>query len=271
MPEGVEIKNSSIILNKWIQNDVLVDIDKSDIAGKFINKHIKNLDRLEEYKNLVCEKVDCKGKLLYFSFDEDHHISCNFGMAAQWSQEKNKHSCFSLTFENFGKLYFNDMRHFGNLEFLNKSELNSKLNTLGIDFLSILPTEIPDIFETIESKLGNTKNIIADDLLDQSIFAGVGNYIRAEALYIAKLDPNKYSFALSNHEIVNLCQAIIDVMQRSFASKGASILTYKNVDETLGTFQFKCYGKSKDDFGNEILKKKTKNDRTLYYCPSIYK
>lgn len=271
MPEGPEIKSSSIILNSWIQNDKLVEIDPADIAGKYSKKEIKGFSLAGGFIGKTCEEVRCKGKLLYFAFDEDHAISCNFGMAAQWSKTKNKHTCFSLTFEQAGKIYFNDMRHFGNIEFLDKKKLKSKLDDLGTDFLALEESEVADVFYDIEDALGKSKEIIADDLMNQKIFSGVGNYIRAEALYMAKIDPSRYSFSLSDKEIMELCLSISSVMRRSLKLKGASILTYKNSDETLGEFTFKCYGRDKDDHGNEILTKKTKNDRTLYYCPEIYK
>ena len=260
-----------MILNSWVKDDKLSDIDQADIAGKFAKKTIKGLDKAPKFIGKTLNRVDCKGKLLYFVFDEDHAISCNFGMAAQWSKAKNKHTCFSLTFENAGKIYFNDMRHFGSIELLDKQGLKDKLDALGTDLLALDGSELVDKFDEIEARLGASQNIIADDLLDQSIFPGVGNYIRAEALYTAGIDPFRISFSLNDKEILELCLAISDVMQRSLKLKGASILTYKNSDETLGEFTFKCYGRDKDDLGNEILKKKTKNDRTIYYCPKVIK
>jgi len=271
LPESAEVRSSADILNSWVSGDQLSDIDSADINGKFLKKDIKGIKSSNLYFGETLKEVHTKGKFMYFEFTNQKYLGCGLGMAAQWSQEKNKHTCFSLTFKNKGKIYFNDMRHFGNIEFMSKKDLDEKLNELGIDLLPLDPAEISGVVDEICEKLLISKQLIADDLLNQNIFAGVGNYLRAEALYDSGIDPMRFSFSLSESEVLKLSLSLNKIMNDAYRNKGASILTYKNADNSLGTFTFKCYGRDTDDRGNKILTRKTKNDRTLYYCPEAIK
>ena len=106
--------------------------------------------------------------------------------------------------------------------------------------------------------------------MDQGIFAGVGNYIRAEALYLSKLSPFRPASKLSEDEVHNLCQHIVDVMEESYKYQGATIQTYKTAYGEEGRYSslFKVYGQKSDPLGNKIIKQDS-GGRTIHWCPSI--
>jgi formamidopyrimidine-DNA glycosylase len=107
--------------------------------------------------------------------------------------------------------------------------------------------------------------------MDQSIFSGVGNYIRAEALYLAKLAPKRLANSLSKDEINLLCQSIVEVMETSYKYQGATLLTYKDSYGNEGKYSslFKVYGRKTDDLGNKIIKETSSEGRTIHWCPAI--
>jgi formamidopyrimidine-DNA glycosylase len=107
--------------------------------------------------------------------------------------------------------------------------------------------------------------------MDQSIFAGVGNYIRAEALYLAKISPWRQANLMKKEEVVTLCQALADVMNESYSHQGATILTYKDAYGAEGKYSscFKVYGQATDPLGNPIIKEETPEGRTIHWCPTI--
>jgi formamidopyrimidine-DNA glycosylase len=212
---------------------------------------------------------------MYWTFSNGWYLLNTFGMTGQWSPAKGKHSCFGI---RHGKsqildnqhIYFNDPRHFGTIKFTNnKKYLYDKLNELGWDPLAdgISDSNI----NWIKNKLSNSKKNIGVLLMDQGLFCGVGNYIRAESLYRSKISPWCLACNLTNEEIVNLCQSVVYVMQESYDHQGATILTYKDAYGAEGKYSgcFKVYGKKEDPLGRKVIKEKTPDGRTIHWCPEI--
>jgi formamidopyrimidine-DNA glycosylase len=168
-------------------------------------------------------------------------------------------------------IYFNDPRHFGTIKFVQgKDQLNNKLTELGWDPLQ---DDLNKNSPWLISKLSKTSKPIGQVLMDQSLFSGVGNYIRAEALYLAKMSPWRPANQISKDDAVMLFQNCIDVMQESYQHQGATIQTYKTVYGEEGRYSscFKVYGKKVDPLGNQIIKEDTPDGRTIHWCPAIQK
>ena len=165
-------------------------------------------------------------------------------------------------------IYFNDPRHFGTIRFTNKSaDLKDKLDELGWDPLQM---SFDKNFPWLKQQLARTSKPIGEVMMDQTIFAGVGNYIRAEALYFSQLNPFRLASALTEDEIRKLGNAIINVMEDSYKFQGATISTYKTVYGEEGKYSslFKVYSQKKDPLGNPIITQEC-GGRTLHWCPAV--
>lgn len=288
MPEGVEVKISGelikpLVLNKYVSN-IRFDDDsryggpnKSPPEG--YDKFLGTFRKLEDIGYVVSPlkiiDVKCKGKFMYWQFDNGWYMYCTFGMTGQWSPTAGKHVCLVMKLHDsdgaFSKVYFNDPRHFGTIKFIsNEKELKAKLNELGWDPLS---NSLNKWMPWLKSELSTSKKPIGQVLMDQSVFAGVGNYIRAEALYAAQMSPWRISSTLPAQDIETLCKAIVDVMEESYKWQGATLLTYKDAYGNEGKYSscFKVYGRSKDPLGNVIKTENTPEGRTIHWCPAIQK
>jgi formamidopyrimidine-DNA glycosylase len=60
-------------------------------------------------------------------------------------------------------------------------------------------------------------------LLDQRVLAGIGNYLRADALFLSQINPYQRVEALSDEEIARLCEQIPLMARRALAEAGVSI------------------------------------------------
>lgn len=274
MPEGVEVKLSA-------------DIIKPIMVGKTIKEAIattggryKSTDP-EGYKQfnraLPCKVVDIqtKGKFMYWTFDNDWYLFSTFGMTGQWSPLQGKHACFFFSYEepnNFmlcKSMFFNDPRHFGTIKFVRgQAALKEKLGELGWDPLT---RSIQEYDAFIHSHVRVSKKPIGELLMDQGLFAGVGNYIRAEALYLSKLSPWRLGNSLTSQEIDSLQEAVVNVMKESYAHQGATILTYKDAFGAEGKYSscFKVYGQKTDPLGNKIKKETGPDGRTIHWSPAV--
>ena len=78
---------------------------------------------------------------------------------------------------------------------------------------------------------------------------------------------------LSDSEIDELCQSIINVMKDSYKYQGATIQTYKTAYGAEGKYTsfFKVYGKKTDPLGNKVVKETTPDKRTIHWCPAMQK
>ncbi len=113
------------------------------------------------------------------------------------------------------KLQFDDARKFGRWKYL---PLGAELPGVGLDPFSPLFT--PDwLFNTLKSQ---KKKPIKAVLLDQSLLAGLGNIYSDEALFRAKIHPERPAAAISLCECAALRAAIIPLLEEAIKLKGTS-------------------------------------------------
>jgi len=285
MPEGVEVKLSSELIRPMIQNHVLIFANVTS-NSRYGSQHpegfddfVKDMESEELYKQGGMQVLDIKtrGKFMYWKFSNDWYMFCTFGMTGQWAPQRGKHPClvfthtYNQTTSSAFEMVFNDPRHFGTIKFTkNKQDLIDKLNELGWDPLQ---DKLSDNLPFIEMKLSATSKPIGQVMMEQNVFAGVGNYIRAEALYLAQISPWRLANQLTKVQMQLLCQSCIDVMEESYKHQGATIQTYKTAYGEEGRYSscFKVYGKKIDPLGNKIIKENTPDGRTIHWCPTVQK
>ncbi len=275
MPEGVEVKISVDLIKPFIKGRLVTGIEIYP-TGRYIKHPLVGLTDFQNHistGNISIIDVASKGKFMYWEFTNFHYMMCTFGMTGQWSPFKGKHPCLAIKYLNDNKetsVYFNDARHFGTIKFVNTfARLNAKRAELGWDPLSDEMNE--PWMNYVFNECKKTNKCIGELLLNQRVFAGVGNYIRAEALYLAKISPWRIANVISKEQMHTLCQALVDVMSESYKHRGATIRTYKDAFGESGEYagHFKVYGRQTDPLGNPILRKLTPDKRTMHWCPAV--
>ena len=255
MPEGPEVKLFVDKIKSLFENKTLLKIEV--LSGRYLKKPIKNIFSLQG-KNL--SKVSCKGKFIWFEF-EDLVVFNTLGMTGSWSRNKSKHTRIVMTFTDNSELCFTDIRNFGTFQIKNQLDLAKKLKSIGPDMLS----SPPDDFIKIIRKY-NHKNI-CEVLMNQKIISGVGNYIKAESLWFARINPHAYIKDLTDNNLVHLEKAILFVINKSYKLLGASIKDYYTFDNEQGTAtsSFVVYGRDKDVNNHNVIKETTLDKRTTHW------
>ena len=264
MPEGPEVTVMVDKLSKTFKNSYLKEILIHH--NKFKSK-LNNMKKLEEALPLQIKEIKNKGKFLYIILENNWALGFTPGMTGHFwipnvSNEfktfegysyNSKHNYITLKTTN-GEFYFNDPRRFGNFYIYNnveKNNLEDKLKTLGPDLIKQLPKISQEDFNERLSKFRPNKNI-ADALLEQKFVAGVGNYIRAEALYKAKISPLRTIGSLHSNDKIRLKNALETIGEES----------YKSQKKKLHTFNFQIYG-------NPSAKQTRRKGRTIWWDPNI--
>lgn len=285
MPEGPEVTIITEGLNNILKNKIITNFvineksryhKKSPIGyNDFMN------DVLSPYTNVKIKSIYNKGKLIYWVFTTGWILLQTLGMSGGWFQKMKKHSGIELNFTpsiesniNY-KLFFDDQRHFGTFKFLypknGLNELNLKLNTIGPDILNDDKFKVNDFLSIMRQKK-NQKRIINKVLVDQKTISGIGNYLRSEILYHAKVNPHRLISSLTDNEIKQIFNSSKIKIISSYNSGGASIKHYSDVDNKKGLFEFKMevYGKKKDKLGNTVKAEKIQNDgQTTYWVGNV--
>lgn len=290
MPEGAEVKLSADALKSLVVGKNIVNAPIGE-TGRYKSERPFGFEQFcRDLTTQECrvQDVKTKGKFMWWEFSNGYYLFCTFGMSGQWKPwvpyAEPKHACIGFWFaerlfseeghwlgEPRQGVYFVDPRHFGTVKFIqDKQILLQKLNSLGWDPLQ---DRLEDYRERINNALQKSSKPIAQLLMDQSIFAGVGNYVKCEALYRSELSPWRLGKSFSNADIDILCRAIDNVMHESYNRQGATISTYKTVSGENGDFSnfFKVYGQKLDPHNNKIVKEATPDKRSTYWCPSIQK
>lgn len=280
MPEGPEVKIVTELINDYIKSYDIIDC--KIIGGRYLRHgKPKNYDKFIENLPIKIDKIYSKGKGIFFDLEKGWYIYNTLGMTGQYSTEKDKYCALEFSFQKNKnlkntdkvvnikkKLYFRDIRNFGTIKFINDlTEYNYELNKLGPDLLDNDTTLI--IFMDRIKKHKN-KNI-TQVLMNQSIFSGIGNYIKSESLYKAKISPHHTIDDISDERLKELFNNIKQTMNDSYSIQCSNNKSYYNFQSGKGDFYkiLKVYRKDYDIDGNIIISEKTLDGRTTHWVKSV--
>ena len=271
MPEGPEVTVVKEDLDSYLSFFYLTKMNIYS-TSRYRDKAPDNYLFVEKSLPLKLESVKSKGKLIYWVFEKNITLLNTLGMSGIWTLEPYKHTSICLEFSlknKKRKVYFVDQRHFGTLKFLNsQKDLDSKLKNIGPD---ILNDKTISLQEYKKRFLKYKHYNITKALMDQKIISGVGNYLKAEILYDAKISPLRKIEDLSEEELKKLFNSSKKIINRSYMNKGVSIKDFKDVEGKKGKHQFKLqvYCRDKDKFGNKVQALATPDKRTTYWVPEV--
>lgn len=305
MPELPEVETIRRGLNRFILNKKIVSVkilcDKSFIGPKELieGQEIIAIRRFGkalvfDFKNQVSMLVHLRmtGQLIYRACGEESgknyiemiqagdfktslyteksfaggHPTDSF-----FSKLPNKQTRVLFEIES-GTLYFNDQRKFGFCKIIETDEV------LQDEFIKKLAKEPWQIsVEEFKKNLLHHKNAeVKPTILDQTVIAGLGNIYADEALFLAKIHPERLVSTLTDHEIETLLESAKTVMQRSIDSGGSTMATYVKADGTRGDYLqkfaqvFRREGEPCNRCGTEIIKIKVAG-RGTHLCPNCQK
>jgi formamidopyrimidine-DNA glycosylase len=163
------------------------------------------------------QAVRRKGKHLWLELDRRPWPLLHFGMTG-WlftytdAANRPRHWRLELTMAGGTRLCFSDPRRFGRVR-LQADPLNEPpLSELGFDVLEGLPPAA-----VLKELLSRRRAPIKAVLLDQSLFAGVGNWIADEALYQAGLAPHRPADSLPLADVTRLRTRLHTVVRHAVA------------------------------------------------------
>lgn len=161
-------------------------------------------------------------------------------------------------------LYLDDKRTLALIDVVTSDKLSEHLsNKVGADWLH------DDITLTTFKKTIQKRRVpIGKFLVNQQVFSGIGNYLRAEILYASQINPFTPTRDLSGDKIEILYKFIKTIIRDAYQHKGLTISDYLTPNGEQGTYEPKCYGRKTDDNGYEIKHEKL-GTQFIYWVPAI--
>jgi formamidopyrimidine-DNA glycosylase len=171
-------------------------------------------------KALLGAKVQGAGRLgkhLWFELDRKPWPLFHFGMTGDFhflgsGAAPPRFLKLHLTLDDGRAFAFTDARRFGRLRLALDPRAEEPLLGLGHDPSFGLPTA-----EALAKQIGSRAAPIKAVLLDQSTFAGVGNWIADEVLFQAAIRPQRPASDLTRQELARLRGTLLRVIRRALA------------------------------------------------------
>ena len=181
-------------------------------------------------------------------------------------------------------LALSDLRKFAKVELWKTEEL---LNSADFKKLGLEPLEKDFTFKKFKDILKNKKarlrshgasarrGKIKQVLMDQNVIAGIGNIYSSEALWEAKIHPEKDVSKLSAEELKKLYEAIKKVLTLGIKLGGESFSDYRKVDGSKGDFdtERKAYQREnqKCQRCDTLIERLKFGGRSAFFCPVCQK
>ncbi len=236
MPELPEVETVRSGLEKWI---IGWKISNVEILHSRAVRNNTTYDLRKVLPGRKITKVDRRGKYLWLLLDNNQALIIHLGMSGQVLlpnvvDPPHKHLRVRLLIEKIDKeIHFVDQRTFGHMTLDDlESGIPKRVNKIA-----------PDVFESeyqqkvVVEKIRKSNSEVKKLLLDQGVMSGVGNIYADEALWRAKIHPQRIGKDLTSAQIVKIIDKCKEVMSQAIEAGGTSFDDlYVNVNGESGYF-----------------------------------
>lgn len=213
MPELPEVETFRRFLEKHALNQVIKKIDVRDDRILEMDER-KFINALLEKKFISSQR---HGKNLFVKYNSQY-LFFHFGMSGDFDyfehkDDEPKHSRVLFHFENGKYFSYISQRLFGTVNIIKNPKEFIKEKRLGPDALNMT-------FEEFQQAIERRSAMLKSALLNQSIFAGIGNIYSDEILFQSHLHPKQKINELDDDQLKTLFANIKKVLKYGIKKKG---------------------------------------------------
>jgi formamidopyrimidine-DNA glycosylase len=221
----------------------------------------------------VANKLDRRAKYILVRFEGGLTWLIHLGMSGRLIVGKGplpqlgKHDHVALE-TDIGYVIYQDARRFGFMDLFrtDKEAEHPRLKDLGLEPLTDLN------FKSLSALLSGRSSSVKAALLDQKLIVGLGNIYVAEALFRAKVRPEREAGSLTRAETRRLAASIPEVLAEAIKAGGSSLKDYRQPSGELGYFKasWAVYGREGEDCyrcGSGVVSRVIQSGRSSFYCP----
>ncbi len=277
MPELPEVETIRLELQDEIVGKEIKSVDvlsKKQFFGNpktLTGKKIKKVDRTGKIINILLNDgtfinihLKLTGQIL-FAPDMSHAVFKNIIPFTATNQMPCKTTRIIVYFKDGSGFFFNDLRKFAWMKINTHPEGPKSIDVLSSDFT----------LDYFQKTVASSKKPIKILLMDQEKMAGIGNIYANEALFIARINPERRANSLNENEIKNLHEAIKQVIREGIKYKGSSAAdeAYITPKGKKGEMQnhFRVYQKEGQKCPKGCggtIKRIKQGGRSSFFCPN---
>src|SRR5687768_14607881 len=226
-----------------------------------------------ELPGRTIERAGRRGKFLVLDLDAAAALTVHLRMTGRLripseSETRGSHLRAALTLDRGDELWFEDQRKFGRLYFTRDArELAGVLAKLGPE-----PLEASFTRDALAELLMRRRAQLKPLLLDQAFIAGLGNIYVDEALFRARLHPERSARSLSGDEVRRLHRAIRAVLRESLEHRGTTFSSFQDANGEAGAYGsvlavYGRGGRGRCPRCGHLLEKIVVGGRGTHFCP----
>jgi len=270
MPEGPEIRIAADKIQRAIRPRPATEVF-------FAFEHLKPFE--SELAGCRVTEVETRGKAMLTHFDNGLSVYSHNQLYGKWMVRKaydfpetNRQLRFAIHNEKKSALLYSA----SDIQILSSpSEIESHpfLSKLGPDVLS-KGLQPETLVEALQSKKHHRRRL-STLYLDQHFLAGIGNYLRSEILFVARLHPQLRPMDCSEEQLQALAAASIEISYQSYKYKGVTNdLDLANKLKAGGAryrdYRYWVFARSHKPcyVCSTPIVKEMVNNRRIYYCPN---
>ncbi|MBI4706785.1 MAG: DNA-formamidopyrimidine glycosylase [Candidatus Omnitrophica bacterium] len=266
MPELPEVETVKRELAQAIVGKKIVEVI---INNPKVIRQPKPKEFSEGLKNLSVKEILRKGKLLIIQLSNGKSLAIHLKMTGQLIfPGDGSNSRVSFKFSDGKFMDFRDRRLFAELSLVNDWRELKFIKSLGPEPFDLTQSEFRQMLIKKNSK-------IKPLLMDQNFVSGIGNLYAAEALFRARIHPERKASSLTEKETNLLFKEINGTLHEAIKSKGSSIDQYVQLDGQRGGYvkYHKVYGRQNKPclVCKMPIKRISMGGRGTYFCPRCQK
>lgn len=274
MPELPEVETVRRTLQELVVNK---KVENVSVTWPKIVKHPEEVAQfIDALVGQTITDIGRRGKFLIL-YTSDFALVSHLRMEGKYglfqkTEPVDKHTHVIFHFTDGTELRYRDVRKFGTMHLYLKGQ---EFDILPLAQLGPEPFSEAFTAEELSSRLTRTTRNIKAALLDQKTVVGLGNIYVDEALFRARIHPERPANSLTKEEITRLHKEISDTLSEAVEKGGSTIRSYVNSQGQIGMFQLELfvYGRKGEDckICGSTLERIVTGGRGTVYCPSCQK
>jgi len=267
MPEGPEIRRAADRLAEAVAGDPLV-------SAWFAFPQLKRFEPGLAGRRI--ESITPRGKALLTRFDHGWTLYSHNQLYGVWKiaaagERPGTKRSLRVVFETARRAIL--LYSASDVSMWRSDEIGSHpfLRTLGPDVLGP-ELDVPAVAARLRTPAFRGR-ALGPLLLEQRFLAGMGNYLRSEVLFAARLHPGRRPQDLDEPQLARLAQALLNIPRLSYATRGiarAGGMRSDYLADTADGFRFQVFaraGQPCPSCGTPIERMMSAS-RRFYFCPS---
>jgi endonuclease-8 len=269
MPEGPEIRLAADKVARVLIDRQIVQAELGLLSMKRFEKRLTGA---------TVTAVDTRGKAMLTRFDNGLTLYSHNQLYGKWFTTRRprlpkttRQLRVGLHTESHSALLYSASE----IEVLSEQGLRKHpfLSRVGPDILDPALTT-GDIVERLGSSTFRNRGL-GGLYLDQAFLAGIGNYLRSEILWAARVDPQLRPAQLEAAALGALARHTLAISRRSYRTRGVTAppkqaAERKALGMSYGQYRFQVFGREGLDCYEcgTTIERRTMGSRNLFVCPA---